>query len=585
MFMLVVVASRKDQVVIRAKLDRHAAKLGQTGLVGEIGSYAPHGVDAIAFFDADSTFSQCHYDDESFSYVGGVLSGTEGNRSGEFAAITIGSGIVTASSDLNGSWPMYFGVNGGMAAAGNDLHAVAIALGLTKLNDRAVHEFLTLQYVLGRETTVKGVFRLWPGERIELPANSLDISPDSASIHSAKMTYRRVHRSSDSAKMDNVFQKLVDGLSKEEVEAPGTVVQVSGGLDSRLTAGIISRAGITSPECVTLRLADDEEVRIASQVSNALGFRHRSIELPQMQTSDLRDGWLLTGGQVSTHAAAGNLPIYRMLLRDNKYARIVGAWPGDMLIGSYVPSLAEFTDPKDTKRAVKHWIRSFTSNRAMAQSLRKSRGVKRLQKELPRTLQLQVSEMEGLTAAEKISRWAFMRRASLFTFISPARLCTSVLEITPVLAPDYVRHLLELTGTDIVNKNFYRKLIWSKFPELREIPYHNTGRPITPEYLPPQRMSLIAQILLHLPHQVTDLAVYVQSRMSRTEGTNVVSVEVKHWQKLLSDELPEKIKISDRIVVDFSKFKSPSTRVAAQGVALSCFWTRTYLESYRALLR
>ena len=215
-----------------------------------------------------------------------------------------------------------------------------------------------------------------------------------------------------------------------------------------------------------------------------------------MRPSDLRDGWALTGGQVSPIAAAGNLPIYNsMRRRRNEPVTVWGAWPGDCLAGSYVPPARGVVDPAQQTRIVRKWARVRLQNaHATAGAISvDGQNARTLVGNAVNRLSAAVDCSVGPTAAEAISHWAMYRRQPAFSYISPARLSRDVLEVTPVLSPAYLSDLLSLSGPEIYDKNFYRYLIYESLPDLRHINYHNTGQPITPSWSSPSRFPRSSQ--------------------------------------------------------------------------------------------
>src|SRR5690606_25174158 len=111
--------------------------------------------------------------------------------------------------------------------------------------------------------------------------------------------------------IERTFQSLVEVMPTLDLSRDDTDIQLSGGMDSRLTGIALSRSNIQDAHFVTLNLVDGEELKIASTIADRLGFKHEGLELPEADQSDLEAAWLLTSGQTPLHAAASNLPIYR----------------------------------------------------------------------------------------------------------------------------------------------------------------------------------------------------------------------------------------------------------------------------------
>jgi hypothetical protein len=354
-----------------------------------------------------------------------------------------------------------------------------------------------------------------------------------------------------------------------------TVVQLSGGLDSRLAVAALQRAGVRDVPATTVAIADEAEVAIARQVTDALGYPHTVLGVATMGPEHLRAGWLLTGGQVSPIAAAGNLAVYEAAAkRSPGVVNVWGAWPGDCLVGSYVPRVPAALDPRAKNRIVRKWAHMrINSRRGIAETATvDGHSTRSLLAQTHDTLVDSVDPSMGATAAEVISWWAMFRRQPTFSYISPARLTADVLEVTPVITPAYLNDLLELSGVEVYGRNFYRHMIWSAFPELRHITYHNTGGPISPyRVLPPRWPTTPVELLWRLPSFVGPLALRARQRVRREAPD---SLEEEHWRSVLGEG-------EDGVAglrVDLGSIRNGHLRLHAGAMLRALSWTERYLS-------
>lgn len=542
-------------------LERHFARLAETGYVGHL------------VVEDRGPFLLAHDGASSHAIHGAMRGGGwQHGPAGEYALIDADGTGLTARSDPAGSWPLFYADSGDTSVVSNDAHAVAIVAGRRRIDPVVAVQMLLLGHAIDRGTTIEGVSRLWPGEQLRLgPIGASTIAPAAA--------YGGFTRRSTSMEehAQHTFDDLVAGIAQMPAVDEHAVLQLSGGLDSRLTVAALQRAGVRDAQATTLAIADEAEVSIAREVTDALGFSHSVLDVAAMGPEHLRSGWLLTGGQVSPIGAAGNLAVYEAAASGPTGAvNVWGAWPGDCLVGSYVPNVPAALDPRAKSRVVRKWAHlRINSMRAIVEAATiDGHSTRSLLARTHQTLVDSVDPSMGETAAEVISWWAMFRRQPAFSYLSPARLTADVLEVTPVLTPAYVRDLLELSGVEVFGRNFYRQLIWSALPELRHVAYHNTGRPITPDrVLPARRPPGSVELLYRLPAFVGPLAIRARRRL---RGEAPASYEEGHWRSVLGDGDDEHGVTGLRI--DLGSIGNGHLRLHAAAMLRALAWTERYLS-------
>lgn len=496
---------------------------------------------------------------------------------GEYGSICVldspAEDSLEAEGDHAGSWPLFYARSSGVCVVTNDAHAAALVTDKRNISQVVAVETLLLGHALGRETTIDGVSRLWPGERLRISSSGTFSIAD---IHKARTAYS-ARKSTVREHAHRTFEDLVGAVADMPPLDSSSAIQLSGGLDSRLTVGALRGAGVTAARAVTLGIADDHEAVVAREVAERLGYSHSVLQVDTMRPSDLRDGWALTGGQVSPIAAAGNLPIYHsMRRRADEPVTVWGAWPGDCLAGSYVPPARGVVDPTRQTQMVRKWARVRLQNalataRAISVTGQSSHS---LVGNAVNRLTAAVDCTVGPTAAHAISHWAMYRRQPAFSYISPARLSRDVLEVTPVLSPAYLSDLLSLSGPEIYDKNFYRYMIYEALPDLRPVIYHNTGRPITPTRSSPSRFPRGPQeARWWLPAAMTAPVTRLKNRSSRITDT----LEQSHWRAVLPWDGTVEIASAD-LRLDLSAIAHPQLRLHASAMSLALTWTEQYLS-------
>jgi asparagine synthase (glutamine-hydrolysing) len=186
------------------------------------------------------------------------------------------AGDVLAAVDRMRTVPLFFYHNDptfAIAASGVDL-----ARRFSRPIDRQSElNFLLFGYVSGAGTLYENVRQVQAGEIIEYRVQ-----------HHPKITANRYYRfypSADRFSKDadlsssladvlrRQFERFRDGYRGEQVAIP-----LSGGLDSRLVAGMLKRMGVENCLCYTYGDESHEEVRISRRVAEALGYRWRCFQ-------------------------------------------------------------------------------------------------------------------------------------------------------------------------------------------------------------------------------------------------------------------------------------------------------------------
>ncbi len=357
-------------------------------------------------------------------------------------------------------------------------------------------------HTLTPRTHLSGVERLYPASRVDLEEGairqtqygSLRHQPDE-SLDPADHARRTVE----------AFRR---GLIKKVRRAPKGFMSLSGGLDSRLVAAVASR------ECGYFAFTmssdanqpDTPDVRVARQVAERLGVEHRVVPLPRLEVSAVIDSIIrLTAGQVAIHHPVKAWQAVKMM-RDTTGFKI-GGGGGDAIAGDDVHSLYQI-EPRWTRTLLRlHASRSRVfSRKDLARFLRPDL----LDSAWPlidASILESYDRLSGPTAAHSITAWDEIQYATGFIFSSPIHNHPDVSEASPALGYEYVDHMLRLPAPWLYKKNFYQYMIHSQFPELRDIEYANTGRPLSGRLEPvslPFKKRLIRALAQPLPFAVLE---------------------------------------------------------------------------------
>ncbi len=596
MFFAAVIGPEPRLERARSALALHGAVLGGTGWSGEL--IAEGFAGGLLAWDHDSSHVDLFRDAEGGSVLlrGGYLAGEDGwdedgrhstereDAWGEFAAITVrglqsGSIELKAFSDPAASWPIYFARRDSTLAVSNDPHFIGLALGLSELSSQAAYELIAYHHSLGTETTIKEVVRLYPGD--QLLASGKQSRVEQCRVESRPTYAYALGVNQEPVSGSSVLDALRNGVAAIRPLALGgfarATLQLSGGLDSRLTAATLANVFSERPDVVTLDLSDEVELGIAREVATRLGYPHRTASLAATDLTTMRAGWLLTAGQVSPYAAAGNILSYETAARANDgQILLVGAWPGDCLIGSYIPLLPGMASRVLRRVAMDDWADKRGKRLNELAHAVSGPGARKTERTARRRLRQRLRSASGSTAAQSISYWAMFSRQPAFSYVAPAMLTSHVLPITPVLARPYVEQLLRLNARQVFGKNFYRAMILHGFPVLADVPTASSGRPVTDS---PARVrwipTTINDLYVRLPTFVQRLSHSTIGRLRPPRPAGSGSAESNHWEALLLQSGEEgEIQTADGVVIRAGHDSDAHVRAVSLGLR----WTKDYLE-------
>jgi hypothetical protein len=363
-------------------------------------------------------------------------------------------------------------------------------------------QIFSYHHTLTPRTHLSGVERLYPASRVDLENGTIRRTP----------YWNLRHQPDESLDPADHARRTVEafrrGLIKKVRRAPKGFMSLSGGLDSRLVAAVAGR------ECGYFAFTmsneadqpDTPDVRVARRVAARLGVEHRVVPMPHTEISAAIDSVIrLTGGQVAIHHPIKAWQAVKMMCDTTGFK--IGGGGGDAIAGDDVHSLYQI-EPRWTRTLLRlHASQSrIVSRRALARFL---------QPDLfePAWTGFNASILEsydrlsGPTAAHTITAWDEIQYATGFIFSSPIHNHPDVSEASPALGYEYVDHMLRLPAPWLYKKNFYQYMIHSQLPDLRDIEWANTGRPLSGRLEPvclPFKKRLFRTLAQPLPFVVLE---------------------------------------------------------------------------------
>ncbi|MGI8731567.1 MAG: asparagine synthase (glutamine-hydrolyzing) [Solirubrobacteraceae bacterium] len=234
--------------------------------------------------------------------------------------------------DRMGEKPLFYVRVGDRLVFASELRALLRHPGVpAQLDEEAVRLYLTLGYVPGPETIVKGVRKLGPGERLVYDNGRLDVERW-WDLVPADPAYGVSARGA----AEELRALLVDAVrAQREADVPVGVL-LSGGVDSAGIAALMSHgaeAGRVRTFTVGFADSDFDEREPARVVARALGTDHTEIEVASPDLDGLLEVFSSLDEPIADQAA---LPTYLIAREARRHVTVVLTGEGsDELFGGY----------------------------------------------------------------------------------------------------------------------------------------------------------------------------------------------------------------------------------------------------------
>ena len=278
---------------------------------------------------------------------------------------------------------------------------------------------------------------------------------------------------------DEVFHVFQGSVQWYARRSPRSVIALSGGLDSRLVAACtpkdVGATAFTMVDSVESTITPD--VSAASEVAKRLGLAHdvRSVETGSYsRTADLVVR--LTDGLLPLHHPSKTMQVITAL--DSTCTYLLYGGPGDVLAGSFV-SGEEYRDASRTAELLNAYCARRTGGLDLLSTMFTDTLVREFYPQLTEAMVDSLSEVTGPTAAHRITAWAMVVRQPAFTFTGLLHNHSLCEEGTPHLGYAYTDLMLKLPAPWLIGRAFYGYMVHRLLPELRDVIYANTGRPLS----------------------------------------------------------------------------------------------------------
>jgi len=253
-------------------------------------------------------------------------------------AVKLPDGRVLAAADRMRSVPLFYARRGETVAVASS--AYSLIGRSTAIRTRSAAEYLLAGFVTGSNTLFEGVEQLQAGEILEV---------DSCGRPALNRYWRYLAEEQTTAdeetlerRVDDVFNRLFARYARA-FGGRRIIVPLSGGLDSRLIAGMLKRYGAENVLCFSYGLHTCGEVQTGRRIAESLGFQWRLIEygpqvwLESLASLDASSFYDYCSNAVSLPHLQDLPAIQQLMKQENLRDAII--MPGhsfDMIAGSHI---------------------------------------------------------------------------------------------------------------------------------------------------------------------------------------------------------------------------------------------------------
>lgn len=215
------------------------------------------------------------------------------------------------------------------------------------LDSRAIGEYAWMGHYLGTRTLIKGVTKLSPSEAIELVEGNLRSQTTAEPVAQAP---------------ESPTARAGAAILRRSVEAmvetyPDAVLELSGGLDSRIVLASLSTERRAGLRALTLGTFNSSDVAVASQIAQRYELDQQWLDLGSVESIGVDRAWELLADASTRHAHMANpfeKGVLEFVRRSVEVAPRLSGMNGEFARGFYYPgqALDSTTSPAAVARLV-----------------------------------------------------------------------------------------------------------------------------------------------------------------------------------------------------------------------------------------
>jgi asparagine synthase (glutamine-hydrolysing) len=434
-------------------------------------------------------------------------------------------GPVVAATDFLGYWHLYWYEGDGWAAISSSALALAYCANV-KNDEEALANRSLLGFHLAQDTPFQCIHKLGPGGFCVLRAGHVQVG-----AYTDATNLRGV---SDDRPMSDLTRDMAgllrNSMSRYVEEYPELVLQLSGGLDSRVELAAIPPKHRPGLRALTLAGNDSRDVGIAVGLANAAGLRHQVLSLGPMSDLDPIIAWQLVRLEAIRHNCSGDPVAHAVLAWAEDQLdydpRVHGAG-GEVIRGFYYAGQRQrnTASPANVSRLAR-W-RLFPNSVVEPGCLGAARAawarevtVSRLQKIFNEYDCDWLTATDMFYTLQRMSRWAGLH----LTMASTERLL-----LNPLLDSQFVRTGLSCSPRYKRGSRLMASILCELDPVL-------ASTPLDSGYVPAQLVTAtIPQHLNSLQRNASKVAKKIRQRVSKTsrapnDAETIARLVLSHWR-------------------------------------------------------
>lgn len=246
-------------------------------------------------------------------------------------------------TDRFGTIPMYLGQNraGCWSVSDDPWHVIECLPARPKINEDALIDLLHAGYVSGNNTLIDGVTTAVPSGITQL-RNQLVTTE-----RYWEYGYKPLPLSTTDAidGLEEVFKSTIERSCRVIAEADATAtLTLSGGLDSRLLAGLFSGVAGVQASALSYGDATDPEVSAAAEIARALGFCHRIVSVDKSYICEKFVEQSVAEVGITTRFTCGTGARHFKGVKDEI---LIPGHTGDLISGGHLPPYAGLVGNRD----------------------------------------------------------------------------------------------------------------------------------------------------------------------------------------------------------------------------------------------
>lgn len=373
---------------------------------------------------------------------------------------------LTLFNDRFGSRPLYYFENNRGYFFSSNFNSLLPLLNQKNLNYIGWLQLYLFGKFAGTNTSMESIKRL-------SPASIAIIGPDGIQIDNYwKPSFNIRYDLSPSNYAEQVYNAFRNGTILRTKDCTGSLA-LSGGVDSRLIASIISPDKFDAFTFTFANNKSDFELECAKEIALSSGFTHNTLNIPNDLISATATEMIrLNGGMISILHVSKVMQMIQMLTKLN-ITFLVGGAPADGLAGSVIPSI-------DYIRFRKTEVDFFKSIQnipiEILYRIFHREFINAFAEQALQEMMILITNNTGPTTAHSIISWALAVHEPGFGYNSPIHSHPYLFETYPHNGYEYTDLMLQLPQEWLFKKNFYKYMVYQMIPEYRTIPYSNTGQ-------------------------------------------------------------------------------------------------------------